>query len=162
MTSKLGYLPHDIPCLANGIQALTDGNVLYASPVGFHLASAVATATAVTLTTRQVLGGLVLQDPSGGAVTTTTPTAADLVAAFKGVAVGSSIRLLVRNLSGTAAGLVITMAMGTGVTSYTGNVLTVAANNTAEYLIVFTNVTPGSEAATFYTISSANVSGNTA
>lgn len=153
MTSKLGYIPEPRKCLANNLQIATDGNVIYNSPIGFHLASAVATATTVTLTTRQVLGGLVLQDPSGGAVTTTLPTAAALVAAMPGVAVGSSIRLTVMNTANAAE--TITVAVGTGITNYTGTVtslLTVAQNDTAEFFIVFTNVSPGSEAATLYCI----------
>lgn len=153
MSSKLGYIPEPRKCLASNLQVATDGNVIYNSPIGFHLASAVATATAVTLTTRQVLGGLVLQDPSGGAVTTTLPTAALLVAAMPGVAVNSSIRLTIINTANAAE--TITLAVGTGITNYTGTVtslLTVAQNDAAEFLIVFTNVSPSSEAATLYCI----------
>lgn len=155
MTSKLGYIPHPVPCLANGMQALTDGNVLYASPVGFHKATTVATATAVTLTASEVLGGLILQDPSGGAVTTTLPTAEELLAAAKGLTVNSTMRLTVINTADAAE--TITMAVGTGITAFSGSVLTIAQNASAEYLLQFTNVSPGSEAAIFYTISSANV-----
>lgn len=156
MTSKLGYIPQPIPCLANGIQALTDGNVTYAYPAGFNLASVVATATSVTLTARQVLGGLILQDPSGGAVTSTLPTAALLAAAYNGVAVGSSVRLTVINTADAAE--TITVAVGTGITALSGSLLTIAENKSAEFLIVFTNITPGSEAAVLYTISNANAS----
>lgn len=155
MQSQLGYLPHDRDTLASGIQTPLTGSVVYAAPTGFNLISDVATATAVTLTPRQVLGGLINQDPAGGAVTTTTPTAALLVAAFKGVQVNSSVRFIIRNTASAAQ--TITVAGGTGVGVYALSVLTIAENQAAEYMIVFTNVSPGNEAATLVTLNSAMV-----
>lgn len=162
-STTFGNRPKDAPSLASGLKQWTDSsdvthgiradrNVAYAYPVGFAQASTVATATAVTLTAHQVLGGVVLQDPSGGAVTTTLPTAAALVSYAKGLTPGSCVRFLLRNTADAAEA--ITVAAGTGITVAAGSTLTVAQNKSAEYLIVFTNVTPGSEAAIAYTVAS--------
>jgi hypothetical protein len=137
-------------CLANGVQVGTDANVIYNFPAGFHVASTVATATAVTLTPYQLLTGLILQDPSGGAVATTLPTAADLVAAYNGVAANSSLRFVIRNTADAAEA--ITTTVSTGITANATDILAIAQNETAEYLLLFTNVTPGNEAATLYTL----------
>ena len=150
MTSKLGYIPDQLDDLANNLQVQQNGNVLYAAPTGFHLVSTIASAATVTLTARQMLGGMLLHDAAGGGTTSTTATAAELVAGFNGVAVNSSCLLVIRNSSGANA---LTVANGTGVTisGPAGNIA-IPANTTAVVLLVFTNVTPGSEAVTMYLI----------
>ena len=152
MTSQLGYLPKEMKSLANGIQVATDGTVLYANPVGFH--QALVSAGATTLTAAQFLNGLVIMDPQGAGSKLNLPTAASIVAAANGLTVGSSIRLTVINTAdGNEA---IDVDPGTGLTFYTnGNVTAsddIGQNQTAEYLIVFTNVDPGDEAAVIYTV----------
>ena len=108
--------------------------------LGFTEVATVATATAVTLTTAQVLGGLILQDPSGGAVTTTLPTAAELAAAIRNdapsLATGTSFEFTIRNNDG-GAGETITVAAGTGGT--TSGTMTIATLNTKRFLVVFTS-----------------------
>jgi hypothetical protein len=151
MTSQLGYLPKEMKSLANGIQVPTDGTVLYANPVGFHQALVASGAT--TLTAAQFLGGLVVMDPDG-ANNLTLPSAADIVAAGNGLAVGSTFRLTVLNQAGGAEA--ITVVVGTGITNYADgtvtSTLTVGQNAGAEFLLVFTNVDPGDEAATLYCV----------
>jgi hypothetical protein len=104
-------------------------------------------ASGQTLTTAQMI--VPLLDRTGSSTPTdTTPTAAALVAALPGVKAGSSFEWSYRNRgSGTA-----TLAGGTGVTSATGNTLTVATLHTRRFLIVFVTVTPGSEAITIYSL----------
>ncbi len=163
--SQLGYLPGEIPNIANGVQASPDASVLYAYPTGFHMAQTVDMANAAaTLTTKQLLSGLLLVDPNGGAQTLTLPDAGDICDAFPSVNVNNTLRVIIRNTADAAE--TITIAMGNNITSLAGNTLTVAQNNTAEYVLLFTNVTPPDDdevsptdnrAATWITVSSANV-----
>lgn len=148
MSSQLGYLPKEMKTLASGIQVPTDGTVLYNSPTGFHLVSAVA--GAATLTPRQILGGFVLATP-GAAVALTMPDADDFVAAFNGAQVGSSVRFSIKNLG--AATEIITVTASASITKGTAaDLVAIDENQSAEFLVVLTNVTPGSEAAEFYTL----------
>ena len=101
-----------------------------------------------TLTTDQVLGGLIIRSFLA-ARSDTLPTAAALVEAIQGCMVGTSFRFLVRNAA--AGAFAQTLVAGTGGT--VSGTATVAQNNAKEYLVVFTNVTAGSEAYTVYSIS---------
>ncbi len=112
-----------------------------------------STAGAVTLTTDQVLGGLLLRDGNGGARTDTLPDAASLVEAIQGCMVGTSFTFHVRNTSSTA--IAITVAVGTGGTA--SGTMTIAQNFCKSFTIVFTNVTYGSEAYTCYSLGSVAV-----
>jgi hypothetical protein len=113
----------------------------------------IATAAATTLTTDQVLGGLILRDAAGAGRTDTLPTAADLAEAIQGVMVGTSFSFFVRN---TAAGaFAITIAVGTGGTA--SGTMTIAQNFSKSFTVVFTNVTVGSEAYTVYSLGSVAV-----
>lgn len=104
--------------------------------------STLSTAGALTYTAAQVLGGLFLRDPNGAARTDTLPTAALLAAAIQGVFVGLSFQFTIRNTADAAETL--TIAAGTGGTM-TGTA-TIAQSNSKRFLVVFTNVTAGSEA----------------
>lgn len=150
MTSKLGYIPDQRDDVANNLQVASNGNVIYAFPTGFHLVSTIAAAATVTLTARQMLGGMILHNADAGGTATTTATAAELVAAYNGVTTNSSALLIIRNTGGAGT---ITISGGTGVTF--GDTDTVATGDTGIYLLSFTNTVPGSEAVTMYTIASA-------
>lgn len=156
MSSQLGFLPKEMKSLANGLQIPTDGTVIYNSPAGFHLVST-ATAGPVTLTARQVLGGLILHEAENANDAVTLPTAASLAAAFNGVAVGSSIRFILKNTSSTS-GDTSDITASTGITIFSGDAISVGIGLTGEFLIVFTNVEPGSEAAVLYTINPSGAS----
>jgi hypothetical protein len=107
-----------------------------------------ATAGNLTLTVAQVLGGLILRDPNGAGRTDTLPTAALLAAEIIGCLVGSAFEFTIRN---TADGNeTITVASGAGGTD--SGTMTIAQNNTKRFLLVFTNVTSGSEAYTLYSL----------
>ena len=110
--------------------------------------STLATAGNLTLTAAQVLGGLILRDPNGGARTDTLPTAALLAAAINGVFVGSAFEFTIRNTADAAE--TITVAVGTGGTG--SGTLTIAQNNTKRFAIVFTDVDAGEEAYTLYSL----------
>lgn len=103
-----------------------------------------------TYTEAQVLGGLVLHDCGGGAATGTTGTAAAIVAALSGAAIGSSFDVHVRNTSDAAETL--TVAGGTGVT--VSGTATVAQNNAKTFRFVVTDAQAGSEAVTAYSLGS--------
>ncbi len=94
-----------------------------------------ATATAITLTAAEVLGGLILQDPAGGACTTNLPTAALLSAALGGAVAGDSVEFTIRNTAD--AGETITVAAGTG--GGTSGTMTIAQSNTKRFVIIFTS-----------------------
>ena len=101
------------------------------------VAATITTAGAATLTTAQILGGLILRDPAGAGRTDTTPTAAELYAAL-----GSpknpenmAIEFTIRNDADAAE--TITLAGGTGVTI--SGTATIAQNNSKTFLAVFTD-----------------------
>jgi hypothetical protein len=76
-----------------------------------------------------------------------------MVAARPGVEIGHEVRFTLENQSDAAE--TITVAVGTGGTIYTGgpgptHTVTVAQNNSRIFGIVFSNVTPGSEAYDLY------------
>jgi hypothetical protein len=108
--------------------------------------STITTAGAATLTTAQMLGGIILRDPAGAGRTDTTPTAAQLVAAIPGVKNGTTFRLMYRNTADAAE--TITIAGGTGVTI--SGTATIAQNNSKSFLVRIDEVTSGSEAVTVY------------
>lgn len=128
---------------------LSDGD---GALLGKTVAATVATATAVTLTAAQVLGKLVLQDPAGGAVTTTLPTAALLAAAIRNdsqsLETGTSVEFTIRNTANEAEA--ITVAAGTGGTL--SGTATIAQNNSKRFLLVFTNGDQGAETYTVYSL----------
>jgi len=103
-----------------------------------------------TLTTDQVLGGWIHRSGLTAGRTDTLPTAAQLCEAVQGCMVGTTFAFRVRNIS--AAAQTQTLAVGTGGTLASGNAVTTAQNNDHAYRIVFTNVTPGSEAYTLYSL----------
>lgn len=109
------------------------------------------TATAQTLTAGQVAGGIVFDDPNGGAQTLTLPTAALLVAAIPGVQIGSTMALYIRNTADAAE--TITVAGGTGGT--TSGTMTIAQNASKLFWIRFTGVALGSEAYVIYSLGAA-------
>lgn len=160
--TQLGFRPSkDIPSLATGMNQWDDGSnvthgirldpsVQYASPACFVQATTKALTGDTTLTASETLGGLLLIDCGGSGRAVTYPTAALLVARLKGATRGMGFHLYVRNTSDGAE--TITMTASTGVTL--SGTATVAQNDSGHYLIVFTNVEPGSEAATAYTLAS--------
>lgn len=117
-------------------------------PIPNYTVSTVATATAVTLTAAQLLGGFILQDPSGGAVTSTLPTAELLIAAIPGVSAGAGFEFTIRNTADASEA--ITVAAGTGGT--TSGTMTIAQSNTKRFLIVVTTAVQGSAAYTVYSL----------
>jgi hypothetical protein len=110
--------------------------------------STVTTATAVTLTAAQVLGGMILEDPSGGAVTATLPTAALLTAAVPGVRIGDTFEFTIRNTAD--ANETITVGAGSGNTL--SGTATIAQNYSKKFKAVWTAVAAGSEAVTYYSL----------
>ena len=108
----------------------------------------IATATAVTLKSGDVLNGLILQDPAGGAVTTTLPTAALLAAAIPGLQIGDSFIFHIRNTADAAE--TITVAAGSG-GSMSGTA-TIAQNNAKSFRLRFTGVSSGNEAYVCYSL----------
>lgn len=119
--------------------------------LGYSSVSTLSTAAALTLTAAQILGGLILRDPAGGARTDTLPTAALLLAAIQNEAnfgTGTSFEFTIRNTADAAE--TITVAAGTGGT--TSGTMTIAQNNSKRFVVVFTNTSSGSEAYTVYSL----------
>ena len=109
------------------------------------------TAGAVTYSTTQLLGGLVLRDPNGAGRSDVTPTAAALVAAIQGARVGLGVEFTIRNTADAAE--TITVTAGAGVTL--SGTMTIGQNNSKRFLAVITNATVGSEAVTIYSLGTA-------
>ena len=104
----------------------TDGN-LSELTIGTQAAQQTATATA-TLTVTQILGGLLVGDPTTTAATYTLPTATAIDAVMTNMKTNSTFRLTVINI-GTSTGL-ITMAVGTGITAV-GNLVVAITGSAA-------------------------------
>jgi hypothetical protein len=105
-----------------------------------------ATAGNLTYTAAMLLGGLLLRDPAGGARSDVTPTAAEIVAAIPGCAVGSSFEFTIRNTADASE--TITVTLGTNVTL--SGTMTIAQNNSKRFLAVVTAV--GTPAVTIYSL----------
>ena len=101
--------------------------------------STVETAAAVTLTTDQVQGGLILRDPNGGARADLVPTAAAMSDAINSPIKGENIsfEFTIRNTADAAE--TITVTTNTGVTL--SGTMTIAQNNTKRFMWVQTSPT---------------------
>lgn len=99
----------------------------------------VTAGTTATLTAAQMIGGLILHDPTG-AGTDTTDTALNIVNAMPGAAVGQSFQFDLVNIAD--GNETITVAAGTGVTLATyapaTGTYTVAQNNGKRFLVLIT------------------------
>lgn len=153
-SSQFGFRPLPSQTAAGASGVSLRGDVQYVAPMQLLSATTEATAGDVTHTADEVLGGLILRDCNGGARTDTFPTAALLVAAYKGVVVGSGVRVIIRNTSDAAEAITMVAGTGMAILAGGGDLLSIAQNATSEYLIQFTNVTSGSEACVLYTINS--------
>jgi hypothetical protein len=106
--------------------------------------STLTTAANVTYTAAQILGGLILRDPNGGARTDVLPTAALLAAELGGAKAGDSFEFTLRNTADANE----TITVGAGVGGTVSGTATVAQNNTKRFLVVFTS----SSAYTIYSL----------
>jgi hypothetical protein len=102
------------------------------SKIGYLTAATVADA-ATTVTGAQLFGGIVKHTPTTVDRTPNTDTAANILSAFTGQAVGASFRFVYANLSDPANGFKVTLGAGAGVTLY-GNP-EVAKGETASFLV---------------------------
>lgn len=108
-----------------------------------------SSATGITLSNAQMLNYLFLRTGAGSAQTDTTRTAAQLVAAIPGVAVGYAFELVYKNASSND----VILGLGSGVSKgNSGDTVTITAGNVARFLFVFTNVTASSEAVKVYSL----------
>ena len=114
-----------LPSVGGGYQ-FTDGNTNELE-IDTQAAPQTATSTA-TLTTTQVLGGLLVGDPTTTAATYTLPTATAIDAVMTNMKTNSTFRLTIINL-GTSTGL-ITVAVGTGITAV-GNLVVAITGSAA-------------------------------
>jgi len=114
-----------LPSVGGGYQ-FTDGNTNELE-IDTQAAQQTATATA-TLTTTQVLGGLLVVDPTTTASSLTMPTATAIDAVMTNMKTNSTFRLTVINI-GTSTGLV-TMVVGTGITAV-GNLVVAITGSAA-------------------------------
>jgi hypothetical protein len=106
----------------------------------------ITTASAVTFTAAQILGGLILRDPNGAARADLMPTAADLVAILGGVDDTLGIEFTIRNTADAAE--TITLTTNTGLTL--SGTMTIAQNNSKRFLAVVTAI--GTPAVTVYSL----------
>ena len=104
------------------------------------------TAGANTWSAAEFIGGLLLRDPAGDNRSDVTPTATQIVGAIANCKVGTAFRVIIRNTADATE--TITVTGGTGVTL--SGTMTIAQNNTKEFLCVITNV--GTPAATLYSL----------
>ena len=114
-----------LPSVGGGYQ-FTDGNTNELE-IDTQATPQTATSTA-TLTTTQVLGGLLVVDPTTTASSLTMPTATAIDAVMTNMKTNSTFRLTVVNI-GTSTGLV-TMVVGTGITAV-GNLVVAITGSAA-------------------------------
>jgi hypothetical protein len=113
-------------------------------------ATILTTASALTYTPGQVLGGMIFRDPNGAARSDTMPTAALLINAVPGATVGTTFDFWLHN--DADASETITLVAGSGGT--TSGTMTVAQNAAKIFRVRFTVVLPGSEAYVVYSMGS--------
>lgn len=105
--------------------------------IGFTTVTTEATAGAHTYTAAELLGGLILRDPNGGARSDPTDTAANIIAAMLQAGVGDSFEFTIRNAADEAE--TITVTAGTDVTL--SGTMTIAQDNSKRFLCVVTSAT---------------------
>lgn len=103
---------------------------------------------AVTYSTDEILSGLLLRDALSTARADILPTAAQIVAAINGCQQYTSFRTWIRN-TGAGAGSV-TLTTNTGLTL--SGTMVVPFQSQKELLVVVTDVRPGLEAVTVYSL----------
>ena len=106
-----------------------------------------------TLTPAQVCSGFIIRGGSMTAARTDTmPSAAALCEYIQGVMVNTSFELPIRNAATGA--FAVTLAAGPGGTMFdpAGAVRQIGQNATKFFQVVFTNVTPGTEAYIVYSL----------
>lgn len=117
-----------LPSVGGGYQ-LGDGN-LNELQINESAAPQTATATA-TLTAAQILGNVLVANPSTSAATYTLPTAAAIDAVLTNAKVGSTFDLYIVNI-GTSSGTV-TLAVSTGVTDGGNALVAIAVTSSAHF-----------------------------
>lgn len=117
-----------LPSVGGGYQ-IGDGN-LNELQINESAAPQTATATA-TLTAAQILGNVLVANPSTSAATYTLPTGAAIDAVLTNAKVGSTFDLYIVNI-GTSSGAV-TLAVSTGVTDGGNAVVAVAVTSSAHF-----------------------------
>jgi len=105
------------------------------------------TASDQTYTAAQIIAGMILRDPNGGARSDTLPTAANIVAAIPGAVVGTGFEFTIRNTADASE--TITVATPGAPVTLSGT-MTIAQNNSKRFLVLLTNVSSGTEAVTVY------------
>ncbi len=116
-----------LPSIGGGEQ-IGDGN-LNELRLSYYATPLTATSTA-TLTVAQLIGGILVANPSTSAAAYTLPLATDLDAVLVNAHIGSAFTLIIVNL-GTSSG-VITMTTNTGWTL--SGLATIAITSSAQYI----------------------------
>ncbi len=103
-------------------------------------------ASGVSYTSTDIEEGIIKRDCNGANRTDTTPTAAEIVAGLPDTTVGSSIEVIIYNISATNH--TITLAAGTGVSLF--GVLPIGQSQGCTFKVVVDNIGTGTEAVTLY------------
>lgn len=127
--------------------------VLVGNPMIYNMPAPASYPSTQTYAAADIVGGIIVQG-NAGAISSTLPTAALLVAAIKAIvgpqlAVGACVECLIIN-GGTG---IVTLIAGTGGTFDTnqGGASQIIGVGTSKYVTLrLTNVTPGSEAYVIY------------
>ncbi len=147
------------PQMSNRGINITQGNLITSrgyvysggSPVrDFRTATADNTAAAATYTAAEVLSGLILRSPAGGAnVTDVMPTAANLIAAMPGAVTGMSFTTFVDagatpnaaiTLNGASTGVTYGSGCGTAFGTSDVQLLLITVTSTTTYRVTCMNV----------------------
>ena len=140
------------PMTGDGSVAHSGGNAVLTLADQFRVRGVTSDATVgvLAITAAMVMKGLLIRDPNGGNRSDTLPTAAAIVAAMPGAAVGSYIDFTVLNVAGTNNYTVMTG--GAGLTLSPAAIV-VGQLQSVTIRFVVTNATPSSEAVSGYLLS---------
>ncbi len=116
--------------------------------LGFGDVTTIATAGAVTYTARQILDGLILRDPAGGARSDVVPTAASIIAQIQAPRVGEFFYFVVRNTADANETITLDATGATGTTL--SGTMTIGQNNSKLFRAQITAV--ATPAVTIYSI----------
>lgn len=125
-----------------------------ASRAGFQnlgAPSSYNTAGNVTYTAADLMSGIIIRDPNGASRSDVLPTAALLVAALPGAAIGDTLRCLIVNGADAAETITLTAGSGGGFDANQTATSRIIDQNRSKFIFIrLTNVTPGAEAYVVY------------
>ena len=147
--SNITLAPHGTGAVVLDADTVTvDGSIIKKTTV-----TTVSNSSNETYTATQLLGGLILRNPSGGVRDDDTETAANIVGAIPNAYIGSSFEFTIRNIGAETITLNAPGGGGGPTSGVTlSGTMTIAQNYSRTFLVVCDVVGTGSEEVTIYSL----------